>query len=213
MLTTGTLPGEVGAWSTSSRRLSTRRPSIGLHVAAHAHGAEGIKPAVRAGVRSIEHGSLMDDEAIALMAEHGTWLVADIYNGDYIKETASATAGPRRRQRKNEETTQTQRDGFRSRGAGVKIAYGTDTRRHPWPTLRDSCPHMVRHGMTPMQGSRRRRARGGVPRPRRRGRSLRPVATPTSSRRRRPAADDLRGLFVGPFVRMKGGDAVKDDPA
>ncbi len=48
-------------------------------MAAHAHGAEGIKRAVRAGVRSIEHGSLMDDEAIELMASHGTYLVADIY--------------------------------------------------------------------------------------------------------------------------------------
>ena len=59
-------------------------------VAAHAHGAEGIKNAVRAGVRSIEHGSLMDDEAIALMKQHGTWLVADIYNGDYIDTVGRA---------------------------------------------------------------------------------------------------------------------------
>ena len=56
----------------------------GTFVAAHAHGAEGIKNAVRAGVRSIEHGSFLDDEGIALMVKHGTWLVADIYNGDYI---------------------------------------------------------------------------------------------------------------------------------
>ena len=61
-------------------------------VAAHAHGAEGIKRAVRAGVRSIEHGSLIDDEGIALMKQHGTWLVADIYNGDYI-DTVGPPAG------------------------------------------------------------------------------------------------------------------------
>ena len=65
----------------------------GAHVAAHAHGAEGIKRAVRAGVHSIEHGSLMDDEAIAMMAEAGTCLVADIYGGDYIAERAGARAG------------------------------------------------------------------------------------------------------------------------
>ena len=59
----------------------------GADVAAHAHGAEGIKRAVRAGVRSIEHGSLMDDEGVELMAEHGTYLVADVYCGDYIAET------------------------------------------------------------------------------------------------------------------------------
>ena len=55
----------------------------GTFVAAHAHGAEGIKRAVRAGVRSIEHASYLDDEGIALMKQHGTWLVADVYNGDY----------------------------------------------------------------------------------------------------------------------------------
>src|SRR5690349_15738555 len=56
----------------------------GRKVAAHAHGAEGIKRAVRAGVASIEHGSLIDDEGIRLMKERGTYLVADIYNDDYI---------------------------------------------------------------------------------------------------------------------------------
>ena len=69
----------------------SRRPRCyGADVAAHAHGAEGIKRAVRAGVRSIEHGSLMDDEGVELMAEHGTYLVADIYCGDYIAETRPA---------------------------------------------------------------------------------------------------------------------------
>ena len=64
----------------------------GTFVAAHAHGAEGIKRAVRAGVRSIEHGSLIDDEGIALMKERGTWLVADIWNGDYIDSVGRAAA-------------------------------------------------------------------------------------------------------------------------
>ena len=65
----------------------------GAHVAAHAHGAEGVKRAIRAGVRSVEHGSLLDDEGIALMAEHGTYLVADIFCGDYIAEFGRGTAG------------------------------------------------------------------------------------------------------------------------
>ena len=56
----------------------------GRKVAAHAHGTEAIKIAIRAGVASIEHGSFLDDEAIAMMKERGTWLVADIYNDDYI---------------------------------------------------------------------------------------------------------------------------------
>ncbi len=74
----------------------------GRYVAAHAHGAEGIKLAVRAGVRSIEHGSLMDDEAIALMAEHGTYLVADIYNGDWIAAEGLRAGWPADTMRKND---------------------------------------------------------------------------------------------------------------
>src|SRR5262249_36592226 len=56
--------------------------AAGRKVAAHAHGAQGIKNAVAAGVDSIEHGSFLDDEGIALMKAHGTFLVADIYNDD-----------------------------------------------------------------------------------------------------------------------------------
>ena len=78
---------------TRSVRPSRRRRCPARYVAAHAHGAEGIKRAVRAGVRSIEHGSLMDDEAIELMAAHGTYLVADIYDGDWIAEEGRAESG------------------------------------------------------------------------------------------------------------------------
>ena len=61
-----------------------------MFVAAHAHGTEGIKVAIRAGVRSIEHGSLIDDEGIELLVEHGTYLVADVYDGDWINEEGAA---------------------------------------------------------------------------------------------------------------------------
>src|SRR5450759_4248657 len=64
--------------------------AAGRKVAAHAHGAQGIKNAVAAGVDSIEHGSLIDDEGIALMRARGTWLVADIYNDDYLLGRARA---------------------------------------------------------------------------------------------------------------------------
>ena len=74
----------------------------GTFVAAHAHGAEGIKRAVRAGVRSIEHGSLIDDEGIALMKQHGTWLVADIYNGDYTDSVGREQKWPAEILRKND---------------------------------------------------------------------------------------------------------------
>ncbi len=84
----------------------------GAHVAAHAHGAEGIKRAVRGGVHSIEHGSLMDDEGVAMMAEHGTWLVADIYDGDYIAEIGRRDGWKADVLRKNDETTLAQREVF-----------------------------------------------------------------------------------------------------
>src|SRR6185436_6294542 len=84
VLTQGTKPGASEYTEEEIRAAVEQAAEYGTYVAAHAHGAEGIKRAVRAGVRSIEHGSLIDDEGIALMKEKGTWLVADIYNGDYI---------------------------------------------------------------------------------------------------------------------------------
>ena len=86
VLTSGTKPGMPEFTEDELRAAVEEAEGAGTHVAAHAHGAEGIKRAVRAGVRSIEHGSLMDDEAIELMAERGTYLVADMYDGDYMLE-------------------------------------------------------------------------------------------------------------------------------
>jgi imidazolonepropionase-like amidohydrolase len=124
----------------------------GTFVAAHAHGAEGIKRAVRAGVRTIEHGSLIDDEGIALMAQHGTWLVADIYNGDYIDTIGRAAGWGEEIMRKNLETTEAQRQGFRKAvAAGVNIAYGTDSGVYPHGDNARQFAYMVRYGLTPMQ--------------------------------------------------------------
>jgi len=84
VLTAGTEPG-APEFSEAEIRAAVEEAKLrGAFVAAHAHGAEGIKRAVRAGVRTIEHASYLDDEGIALMKQHGTWLVADVYNGDYI---------------------------------------------------------------------------------------------------------------------------------
>jgi imidazolonepropionase-like amidohydrolase len=106
---------------------------------------------VRAGVRSIEHGSLIDDEGIALMREHGTYLVADIYNGDYIAAEGKRQGWSEETLRKNEETTEAQRAGFRKAvAAGVKIAYGTDAGVYPHGQNAMQLPYMVRYGMTPM---------------------------------------------------------------
>jgi imidazolonepropionase-like amidohydrolase len=121
----------------------------GAHVAAHAHGAEGIKRAIRAGVHSIEHGSLMDDEAVAMMADSGTWLVADIYNGDYIAEIGRRDGWKADVLRKNDETTQTQRTAFeKCVAAGVRIAYGTDSGIYPHALVARQLAYYVRHGLS-----------------------------------------------------------------
>jgi imidazolonepropionase-like amidohydrolase len=124
----------------------------GRKVAAHAHGAEAIKRAVRAGVASIEHGSLLDDEGIRLMKEHGTFLVADIYNDDYILAEYRRLRFPERILDKERQVGKLQRENFRRAvKAGVKIAYGTDAGVFPHGWNGKQFAHMVRYGLTPMQ--------------------------------------------------------------
>jgi imidazolonepropionase-like amidohydrolase len=125
------------------------------HVAAHAHGAEGIKRAVRAGVRSIEHGSLMDDESIALMAEHGTYLVADVWMGGWTIEQGEREDWSPGVMRKLRETTDVQREGFaKAVEAGVRIAFGTDSGTYPHGMNAHQFATMVKHGMTPIEAIR-----------------------------------------------------------
>jgi imidazolonepropionase-like amidohydrolase len=121
-------------------------------VTAHAHGAEGIKAAIRAGVRAIEHASLIDDEGIALAKAKGVWLDMDIYNGDYIAEVGRREKWPENYLRKNDETTDAQRVGFRKAlKAGVRLSFGTDAGVYPHGQNARQFAYMVRYGMTPMQ--------------------------------------------------------------
>jgi imidazolonepropionase-like amidohydrolase len=107
---------------------------------------------VRAGVRSIEHGSLLDDEALSMMKKRGVWLVADIYNGDYIDEVGTREHWPEETMQKNRDTTDTQREVFRKAvKMGVKIAYGTDSGVYPHGDNAKQFTYMVKYGMTPMQ--------------------------------------------------------------
>ena len=155
VLTAGTEPGESEYTEAEIRAAVEAAKARGVFVTAHAHGAEGIKRATRAGVRSIEHGSLIDDEAIALMKAHGTWLVADIYNGDYIDTVGREQGWGEEILRKNTETTETQRTGFRKAvAAGVNLAYGTDSGVYPHGDNARQFAYMVRYGMTPMQAIR-----------------------------------------------------------
>ncbi len=124
----------------------------GLKVAAHAHGAEGIRRAVRAGVISIEHGSLLDDEGIRLMKERGTYLVADIYNDDFILAEYKRMGYPEQLLEKERKIGQTQRENFqRAVRAGVKVAFGTDAGVYPHGGNAKQFAYMVRWGLTPWQ--------------------------------------------------------------
>ncbi|HEY0684170.1 MAG TPA: amidohydrolase family protein [Steroidobacter sp.] len=155
VLTAGTTPGAAEYSEAEIRAAVDEAAQYGIFVTAHAHGAEGIKRAVRAGVRSVEHASYLDDEGIALMKKHGTWLVADIYNGDYIAETGRRDHWSEEIMRKNDETTQQQRDGFaKAVKAGVRIAFGTDSGVYPHGDNARQFAYMVRYGLTPMDAIR-----------------------------------------------------------
>lgn len=124
----------------------------GRKVAAHAHGAEAIKMAIRAGVASIEHGSFIDDEGIRLMKERGTWLVADIYNDDYILAEFGRLGYPEKIIEKERLVGRVQRENFRKAAkAGVKVAYGTDAGVYPHGGNGKQMTKMVEWGLTPMQ--------------------------------------------------------------
>jgi len=122
----------------------------GRKVAAHAHGTQGIKDAVRAGVDSIEHGSLIDQEGIDLMKAHGTYLVADIYNDDYILGKAVDFGLPKEMVDKEKTVGRLQRENFaKAVAAGVKIAFGTDAGVYPHGDNAKQFHYMVKFGMTP----------------------------------------------------------------
>lgn len=150
VLTSGTNPGAPEFTEDELRAGVEVAASAGAHVAVHAHGAEGIKRAVRAGARSIEHGSLIDEEGIELMAEMGTYLVADLYDGDHILEEGPGRGYSEEVMRKTEMTTEAQRDGFRKAvEAGVRIAYGTDSGVYPHGDNSRQFALYVEHGLSP----------------------------------------------------------------
>jgi len=155
VMTAGGVPGAPEFSEAEIRAAVEEAALYGADVAAHAHGAEGIKRAVRAGVRSIEHGSLMDEEAIALMADAGTFLVADVYCGDWIAEQGRLHGWAADVLRKNDETTQVQRDGFATCvKAGVRLAFGTDSGIYPHGLNARQLAYQVRLGQQPIDAIR-----------------------------------------------------------
>jgi imidazolonepropionase-like amidohydrolase len=155
VLTRGTQPGVVELPEPMVAAAVDEAARHGLFVAAHAHGTEGIKVAIRAGVRSVEHGSLIDDEGIAMLVANGTYLVADVYDGDWIAEEGRRAGWPAETMAKNELTTQAQRDGFRKAvEAGVRLAYGTDSGVYPHAMVAIQLGYQVRLGQTPLEAIR-----------------------------------------------------------
>ncbi|HVQ54399.1 MAG TPA: amidohydrolase family protein [Thermoanaerobaculia bacterium] len=126
----------------------------GLKVAAHAHSTEGIKNAVRAGVASIEHGTYIDDEGLRLMKEKGTYLVADIYDAEYIRQ-GKAAGIPQDFADKQPEGDEIQRQNFKKAvQMGVKIAFGTDASVYPHGLNARQFAWQVRYGQSPMEAIR-----------------------------------------------------------
>lgn len=124
----------------------------GLKVAAHAHGTSGIKDAIRAGVDTIEHASLIDDEGIKLARKMGTYLSMDIYNTDYTQAEGKKNGVLEDNLRKDREVGDLQRENFRkAHQAGVKMVYGTDAGIYPHGDNAKQFAVMVRYGMTPVQ--------------------------------------------------------------
>jgi len=125
---------------------------LGRKVAAHAHGAEGIRWAAEAGVDSIEHGSYIDDAGIAAMKEHGTYLVPTLYLGDWMIENASTTHLPPPLLAKAQEIIPAARKNIaHAFASGVKVAFGTDAAVYPHGLNGHEFAVMVKLGLTPLQ--------------------------------------------------------------
>lgn len=126
--------------------------NFGLRVAAHAHAAEGIKNAIRAGVASVEHATLIDDEGIALAKEHGTYLDMDIYDEECIQDANKKNATPADFLEHDRDLGEIQRRNFtKALRAGVKMSFGTDAGVCPHGINARQFAFMVKYGMTPLQ--------------------------------------------------------------
>jgi len=127
----------------------------GRKIAAHAHGTQGIKNAILAGIDSIEHASLIDDEGIRLAKEHGTYLDMDIYNDEYLLNEATKVGLPAENLEKEKMVGRLQRENFaKAVKAGVKMAFGTDAGVYPHGENARQFYFMVKYAMTPAQAIR-----------------------------------------------------------
>ncbi|HEY2682620.1 MAG TPA: amidohydrolase family protein [Steroidobacteraceae bacterium] len=149
VLTHGSNPKSIEFTPEELRAAVEEAAAFGLRVAAHAHAAEGIKNAIRAGVASVEHATLIDDEGIALAKQHGTYLDMDIYDEECIQGSGPHPADFLEH---DQDLGEIQRRNFtKAVRAGVKMSFGTDAGVCPYDVAAKQFAFMVKYGMTPMQ--------------------------------------------------------------
>ena len=149
-----TEPGQQQLSETELRAIADEAHQWGLRVASHAHGADGIKAAIRAGIDTIEHASLVDAEGIrlAVARKQPVWFSMDIYNTEYTQSEGKKNGELEENLRKDREIAQAQRDGFRAaHQAGVRMVFGSDAGVMPHGQIGRQFATMVTYGMTPLQ--------------------------------------------------------------
>ena len=151
VLSKGDLPGTPQYTEEELKAIAEEAHKLGRKVAAHAHGTQSIKDAIRAGIDSVEHSSLIDDEGIALAKQHGTYLVFDIYNDDFILQEGAKAGMLAESIVKEKKIGRLQRENFRRAfQAGAKIAFGTDAGVYPHGDNARQFAKMVEWGMKPL---------------------------------------------------------------
>jgi imidazolonepropionase-like amidohydrolase len=151
VLSKGDLPGTPQYTLEELTAIAEEGHKLGRKVAAHAHGTQSIKDAIHAGIDSVEHSSLIDDEGIKLAKEHGTYLVFDIYNDDFILAHGLETGMLAESVEKEKKLGRLQRENFRRAfQAGAKLAFGTDAGVYPHGDNAKQFADMVEWGMQPM---------------------------------------------------------------
>ncbi len=148
----GDEPGAQQLTLEEMKAIADEAHMAGMKVAAHAHGAPGIKDAIRAGIDTIEHVSLIDDEGIKLAVQKGTWLGFDIYNTDYTQAEGKKNGELEDNLRKDREIGGVQRENYRKAlKAGARMIYSTDAGVYPHGLNAKQFAVMVRFGATPLQ--------------------------------------------------------------
>ncbi len=148
----GTIPGQTQYSLEEMQAIVEEAHTHHRTVAAHAHGTEGIKRAITAGVDSIEHASYLDDEAIRMAKKAGTYLAMDIYNTEYTLAEGEANGIPEENLAKDLAVGIAQRESFSNAAkAGVKMVYATDSGVYPHGDNGKQFSRMVEFGMTPLQ--------------------------------------------------------------